>query len=111
MLRHRFVYVFCGMSFILPVKVYKEVNIMVYMQEMYVMYPYTQLGGPDLPPCTRIFSGPDLPPFTLISVILFSFLYIKYSFPLLQNHNPRAYIYFFLKVVSRTIIHLVPIVN
>lgn len=39
-LRHRFIYLFCGMSFILPVKVYKEVNIMVYMQEMYVMYPY-----------------------------------------------------------------------
>lgn len=30
------------MSFILPVKVYKEVNIMVYMQEMYVMYPHIQ---------------------------------------------------------------------
>lgn len=40
MLRHRFIFLFCGKSFILPVKMDKEVNIIVYMQEIYVKYPY-----------------------------------------------------------------------
>lgn len=49
------------MSFILPVKMDQEVNSIVYMQEMYVKYPYIQLG-------------PDL------NVILFLFLYIHTVF-------------------------------
>lgn len=42
------------MSFILPVKMDQEVNSIVYMQEMYVKYPYIQLG-PDLKKCHFIF--------------------------------------------------------
>lgn len=60
------------MSFILPVKVYKEVNIMVYMQEMYVMYPHIQWSQS---PSIHFNKCP----------------YTKYSIPLIEIHKPRAY--------------------